>query len=159
MHISLGFPDLRDNSSLSLLRRVQLGIQRVQALKQSLTKRTRLPITLGLLDQLCSLSENTKHPNHCLLWAVAALYFAGFFRAGELLPTSASSSATSRCIAWGNVTVDNPGHLEVIKVHLNAISLGKEWLYMSEDCKVKDVRSQLLLRTWYREVINLVHLS
>ena len=79
MHISLGFPDLRDNSSLSLLRRVQLGIQRVQALKQSLTKRTRLPITLGLLDQLCSLSENTKHPNHCLLWAVAALYFAGFF--------------------------------------------------------------------------------
>ena len=40
-----------------------------------------------------------------------------FFRAGELLPTSASS-ATSRCITWGDVTVDNPGHPEVIKVHL-----------------------------------------
>ena len=79
MHISLSFPDLRDNSSLPLLRRVQLGIQRVQASKQSLTKRTRLPITLGLLDQLRSLWENTKHPDRCLLWAVAALCFAGFF--------------------------------------------------------------------------------
>ena len=55
MNISLGFPDLQNNSSLLLLRHVQLGIQKVQASKQSSTKRTRLPITLGLLDQLHSL--------------------------------------------------------------------------------------------------------
>ena len=49
LHINMGFPDPRDHSSLPLLKRVQAGIQRVQALKGKGKARGRLPITPHLL--------------------------------------------------------------------------------------------------------------
>ena len=52
------------------------------------------------------------------LWAAASLCFAGFFRAGELLPVTNSAEAFSRCIAWGDVYVDNPAAPSTLKVHL-----------------------------------------
>ena len=51
MHISLGFPDPRDSSSLPILRRIQAGIQRVQSTKGSPSNRVRLPITPAILDR------------------------------------------------------------------------------------------------------------
>ena len=117
MHISLGFPDPRNSSSLPVLQRVQLGIQSVQASKSS-TKRTRLPITLEILDRLRVLWEKTQHTERILLWAVAALCFAGFFHAGELLPSSAASAPMSHCIRWGDVLVNKPSSPSVVKVHL-----------------------------------------
>ena len=91
LHISLGFPDPRDSSSLPMLQHVQAGgIKRVQALKQSQTRRVRLPITLLILDLLRQHWEASKHPNRFTLWAAASLCFAGFFRSGELLETPGS---------------------------------------------------------------------
>ena len=74
MHISLGFPDPRDSSSLPVLRRVQLGIQRVQASKSS-TTRTRLPITLEILDRFRVLWEKTQHTERLLLLYVLQDFF------------------------------------------------------------------------------------
>ena len=143
MHISLGFPDPRDSSSLPVLQRVQLGIQSVQASKSS-TKRTRLPITLEILDRLRVLWEKTQHTERILLWAVAALCFAGFFRAGELLPSSAASAPMSHCIRWGDVSVDKPSSPSVVKVHLHVSKcdqFGKgEWMFLWEACQIDDAR-------------------
>lgn len=117
MHISMGFPDPRDKSSLPVLRRIQLGIQRVQSQKPAAASRkVRLPITVDILDQLRSYWTRTKHAQRIVLWAAASLCFAGFFRAGELLPTN--STGPFRCITWGDVAVDDAVHPKVLKIHL-----------------------------------------
>ena len=114
LHISLGFPDLRDQSSLPLLKRVQSGIQRVQACSNRSKKSVRLPITPSLLSQLHTFWESTGHPDRPALWAVAALCFAGFFRSGELLQTQDSQHVLS----WGDVSIDSRDEPSVIEVHL-----------------------------------------
>ena len=94
MHISLGFPDPHDSSSLPILRPIQAGIQRIQSTKGSPSKQARLPITPAILDRLRTHWEVTKHKERLGLWAVSALWavlalcFAGFFRLGKLLPSS-----------------------------------------------------------------------
>ena len=118
MHISLGFPDPRDSSSLPILRRIQLGIQRVQSTKESPSKRVRLPITPAILDRLRLLWEETKHTDRLSLWAAASLCFAGFFRAGELFPATNSPAAFSRCITWGDVLADSATVPSILKIHL-----------------------------------------
>ena len=115
MHLSLGFPDLRDSSSLPTLRRIQRGIQRVQSLKDSPSKRVRMPITPKILDQLREHWDRINHPNKLALWGVAALAFAGFFRLCELLPSSVSET---RCIMWEDVKVDNARNPSTVRVHL-----------------------------------------
>ena len=114
LHITMGFSDLRDQSSLPLLKRVQSGIQRVQACKKRASKRVRLPITPHLLSLLHSHWESTVHPERQVLWAVAVLCFAGFFRLGELLQSPDSSSVLS----WGDVSIDNRDDPSVIRVYL-----------------------------------------
>ena len=114
LHISLGFPDLRDRSSLPLLRR----IQNVQMAKNKPSKRIRMPIMPVILDQLKQHWDETEHQHKILLWAVASLCFAGFFCLGELLPASADTAAVSQCIRWGDITVDNASAPSTICVHL-----------------------------------------
>ena len=92
MHITLGFPDPRDSSSLSRLQRIQAGIKRVQANKHSAPVRVRLPITPAIIDQIRMQWEEEKHPDRFALWAGATLCFAGFFRSGELFPPSVNQS-------------------------------------------------------------------
>ena len=116
-HISLGFPDPREHSSLPILHRIQLGIKRIQALKGTHQRRVRLPITAAILDSLRSHWEATKHPDRLVLWAAASLCFAGFFRLGELLPTS-NSHPTQRGVAWGDIAVDNVTTPSTLRIHL-----------------------------------------
>ena len=71
-----------------------------------------------ILDQLRQYWDETEHKHKILLWAVASLCFAGFFRLGELLPASADTAAVSRCIQWGDITVDNASAPSTICVHL-----------------------------------------
>ena len=114
MHISLGFPDPRDQSSLPLLKRVQAGIQRVQAMKPGRRGRVRLPVTPRILELLRGHWESTQHPEKLVLWAAATLCFAGFFRSGELL----STPTTQHCLSWGDVSLDNQSCPTVICVRL-----------------------------------------
>ena len=117
LHINMGFPDPRDHSSLPLLKRVQAGIQRVQALKSKGKARVRLPITPHLLRLLHSHWFETGHPDKLVLWAVASLCFAGFFRLGELL--SAAPTVTKGGLSWGDVSVDNRENSSIVRVHLH----------------------------------------
>lgn len=119
MHISLGFPDPRDHSSMPLLQRVQMGIRRVHASKQTRPARVRLPITPAILDQLRSHWQASKHPDRLGLWAVSTLCFAGFFRLGELLPASDTlPSGLPTGVQWGDVTVDDACSPTMLKTHL-----------------------------------------
>ena len=118
MHISLGFPDPRCSSSLPILRRIQAGIQRVQAQRGSPSRRIRLPITPTILDRLREQWERGQNPERLALWAVSALCFAGFFRLGELLPTADSRTALGSCLQWGDVAVDSELAPSMLRVHL-----------------------------------------
>ena len=118
MHISLGFPDPRDSSSLPILRRIQAGIQRVQSTKGSPSNRVRLPITPAILDRLRAHWEATQHKERLVLWAVSALCFAGFFRLGELLPSSKAQADQQSCLLWGDIAVDNARAPRMLRVHL-----------------------------------------
>lgn len=118
LHIGLGFPDPRASSSLPILQRIQAGIQRVRSSKDTPSNRVRLPITPPILDKLRTHWDTTENPAKLTLWAVATLCFAGFFRLGELLPTSESQRALATCIQWGDVTVDNAQTPSTVRTHL-----------------------------------------
>ena len=100
MHILLGFPDPRDQSSLPLLKRVQAGISRIRMLRGS-QSRVRLPITAQILAQIRTVLDSSAHPHKVVLWAIAAMAFFGFFRLGELLPETPSSFNPTTDLVWG----------------------------------------------------------
>ena len=82
MHITLGFLDPRDSSSLPVLQRVQAGIKRVQANKHSPMTWIEFHITPAMLNQLRVYWERL------VVWAASTSCFAGFFCSGELFPPS-----------------------------------------------------------------------
>ena len=114
MHISLGFPDPRDHSSMPILKRVQAGISRVRAQK-GIPQRVRLPITLHVLSQIGDFLTASSHPEKVVLWAVACTAFFGFFRLGELLLETTTSTTG---ITWGDVAVDSHSAPRMIQIHL-----------------------------------------
>ena len=104
---------------MPLLQRVQAGIRRVHASKQTRPARVRLPITPAILDQLRTHWQQSQHPDRLVLWAVSTLCFAGFFRSGELLPASEKlSDSPPTAVLWGEVTVDNARSPTMLKTHL-----------------------------------------
>ncbi len=53
-----------------------------------------------------------------MVWAVACTAFFGFFRLGELLPSSAASWMVTTDLAWGDVAVDSLTEPRIVQVHL-----------------------------------------
>ena len=90
MQISLGLPDLRDQSSWPILKRVQAGISRARSLRGE-SSRVRLLITAHILGQLKEKLLSSSHPEKITLWAIASTAFFGFFQLRELLLISAPS--------------------------------------------------------------------
>ena len=80
--------------------------------------RSRLPITPAILDRLRTHWEATKHKERLGLWGVSALCFAGFFRLGELLPSSKAQAKERGRLLWGDITVDNARAPQMLRVHL-----------------------------------------
>lgn len=117
MHISLGFPDLKDHSSLPILKRVQAGIARVRMLKGA-AKRVRLPITFQVLASIGDQLKRSQHPEKIVVWAIACTAFFGFFRLGELLPDSTNSFNPVTGINWEDVSVDNHSAPTMFQIHL-----------------------------------------
>jgi hypothetical protein len=115
--ISLGLPDPREQSSLPILKRVQAGISRIRMLKGS-PPRIRLPITAHILGKIQTTLNASTDPDKTVIWAIAATAFFGFFRLGELLPTSLSAFHPAKSLAWGDVAVDNQAKPTMIQLHL-----------------------------------------
>ena len=113
LHISLCFPDLRDQSLLPLPRRMSSGIQRVHVCRNKTKKLVHLLITPSLLSQLHTFWESTGHPDRLVLWTVAVLCFAGFFCSGDLLQTQDSQ----HMLSWGDVSLDSRDDPSVVHVH------------------------------------------
>ena len=118
--ISLGLPDPRDQSSLPVLKRVQAGISRLRLLKSSQPRRIRLPITAHILEGIRHQVLASADPDKLALWAIAATAFFGFFRLGELLPGSQAAFHPAKCLAWGDVAVDNHSCPQMIQFHLKS---------------------------------------
>ena len=118
MHISLGFPNPQANSSLPILRWIQVGIQQVQSTKGTPLSKVRFQITPACLDKLSEYWESTVHPSRLSLWVVPSLCFAGFFLLGKLLPASEMHVAVKTYIQWGDVTVDNAHTPSMVRSHL-----------------------------------------
>ncbi len=78
----------------------------------------RLPITFRILQQVCKAWVSSRNPDRVLLCAVATTSFFGFFRLGELLPTSWSAWKATTDLAWGDVAVDDLQSPRMIQVHL-----------------------------------------
>ncbi len=116
--IAMGLPDPRDQSSMPLLKRIQAGISRIRLQAGKSAKQTRLPITFDILRQICTAWSRSSNHNCGLLCAVATMAFFGFFRLGELLPTSRSTWKATTDLAWGDVAVDDLQSPRMIQIHL-----------------------------------------
>ena len=117
MQISLGLPDPRDQSSLPILKRVQAGVARA-AKSRGKAPRIRLPITYQLLTLIQNHLTITNHQERTVIWAIACTAFFGFFRLGELLPTSDETQGLSKCLLWEDVAVDDRTNPTMFKLFL-----------------------------------------
>ena len=117
MQIAIGLPDLREQSSIPVLKRVQAGISRTRA-SAGQPKRVRLPITPWLLRQIKSALDSSADPQKLVLWAVCCTAFFGFFRLGELLPGEGVTFNPRLHLAWGDVAVDGLQDPKMVRVHL-----------------------------------------
>ena len=115
--ISLGFPDPRDQSSMPVLKRVQMGIQRVRS-GRGPPSRSRLPITATVHERIRCHLESPNQPHRELLWAICCTAVLGFFRLGELLPERQLRSTPSSSVMWGDVAVDDREQPSMVRIHL-----------------------------------------
>ena len=111
MQISLGLPDPRETSSMPILKRVQAGIKQAR-LAGGPQQRVRLPITIKILTQLHNKLFSSEHPEKHVIWAIASTAFFGFFRLGELLPTTVQPAID---LVWA---VDSHSNPQMIQIHL-----------------------------------------
>ena len=119
LQISLGFPDLRDTSSLPRLKFVLMGIRRLQSRSRANAARIRLPITFSILSGIKKVGEDAGvDHDHFLMWVAATVCFFGFFRSGEITVPSAAAFDPTIHLSWGDVAVDHLGNPSVIHFFL-----------------------------------------
>ena len=62
--------------------------------------------------------SSTSDPDKVLSWAIICTAFFGFFRLGELRPSSPSEYNRHTHLSWGDVSVENRDSPSVVKIHL-----------------------------------------
>ncbi len=117
MQISLGLPDPRDQSSLPILKRVQAGICRAAMLKGP-SAQIRLPITYRILSKIREELSTSSHSERSVVWAIACTAFFGFFRLGELLPTSEKTFDPKQNVCWEDIAVDSKTKPTMFRLYL-----------------------------------------
>ena len=91
--------------SMSLLVVALRGTKREQA---GLEKRTRLPITPVILEQLRRVwNRDPSNPDHVMLWAVCCVGFFGFLRSGEMAAPEVGEFDPGQHLSVADITVDN----------------------------------------------------
>ena len=93
------------------------GVQRV--LSRVKAPQPRLPITPPILRQLRSVwSREVHNYDHILIWAVCCVSFFGFFRLGELIPSSVSAFDPAMHMLLADVAADCPSRPTLISLQL-----------------------------------------
>ena len=117
--LNLGLPNLRDQSSLPILKRVQAGIKRARL--GTTSAKVRLPVTPPLLRQLRQYLDATAHKERVAMWAICCMAFFGCFRLGELLLESPNSFDQQYQLTWGDVAVDSQTDPRMLRIHLKQL--------------------------------------
>ena len=110
LQISLGFPDLRDTSSLPHLMLVFMGI--LQSRSRTNPARICLPITFSILKKVWE-DVGINH-DRLMMWAATTVCFISFFRSGEYTVPSAVAFDPTIYLSWGDVAVDDLANPSVI---------------------------------------------
>ena len=133
VQIALGFSDLRDQSSLPYLKRVQAGISRCRGQKGSPTKQ-RLLVTAEFLCRVQRVLTSSDRKERMVVWTISAMAFFGFFRLGELLPDTGSTFDPKTDPTWGDLAVDSHTDTRMVKIHLKKSNSAKEWVQDRDHC-------------------------
>ena len=119
MHIYLGLPDLHDQSSLPMLKQVQAGIQRIQAIKVSKRPRIELPVNPNIIKKtaLCQrwMGLSTLKAASFGQWFH---YVSSFFFPDPFVINSAIH------LSWEDVAVNDAAETIMLKIHRIK---NKEW--------------------------------
>ena len=120
MQTSLGLLDSRDQSSLSILHRVQARIKHANL--GNGTAMVKLPVTPHLQRQMQQHLEATRHNERVVIWAVCCMAFFGCFRRGgrqgELLLESSAGFDQHRHLVWRDVAIDSQANPWIFCIHL-----------------------------------------
>ena len=112
-------PAFTQTSTTSLPPRLQLalvGIKRSQAAASP--QRTRLPITLQIMQKAKHLLSQKSSYDNTMLWAACCLAFFGFLRVSEFtVPTQHDYDASTH-LSLSDISVDNRNNPQLIKVHI-----------------------------------------
>ena len=114
LHISLGLPE-PDVGSMAKLKLVVRGIRRLKG--KDFNGKRRLPITPSILRDLRRWWERSPSFESALLWAVCCTAFFGFFRLGELLPTTVRGDPA---LSIGDIAVDKHDSPSLVRIHLRS---------------------------------------
>ena len=123
LHIERGRGD-PGISNMARLEQVLRGIKRVQA--KSVWggggggQRTRLPISIKILQALEEVWEKRATHDAFMLWGAAALCFFGFLRSGEITLLSEASFDPGAHLCFDDVSVDSVEDPTILLVRIKA---------------------------------------
>ena len=100
---------------MAKLKLVVRGIRRLKG--KDFNGKRRLPITPSILRDLRRWWERSPSFESALLWAVCCTAFFGFFRLGELLPTTARGDPA---LSIGDIAVDKHDSPSLVRIHLRS---------------------------------------
>ena len=87
---------------------VVLALRGTKLEQAGLEKRTRLPITQVILEQLRRVwSQGPSNPDHAKLWAVCCGGFFGFLRSGEMTAPEVGEIDPGQHLSFPDITVDD----------------------------------------------------
>ena len=107
------------------------GIKYNQAKQCPVDKRSKMPITPGILAKVHSvLAESAQEPDGIILWVACCLCFFGFLRSGEITAPSTSHYDPSAHLTVKDVQIDSRENPTVVKVFINASKTDpfKKWV-------------------------------
>ena len=103
MQLSLGLPKPRDQSSLTMIKRI-LGSINCTHLTERRHSRVQLPITGSILIKMHPALLQSGNPDKTLIWAICSQAFFSFCL-GKLLVGTTNQYHPVTCLSWGDVAV------------------------------------------------------